>query len=243
MKRVLVVEDEPAVADVIEFALRKAGYEVELASSKQSAESRLQPGRFAALILDLGLPDGDGIELCRWLRARPDQALHSLPILIVTCRDEEVDRVLGLENGADDYVVKPFSPRELTARLSSVLRRAHNQFGHERELLLGPLCLNRVSFRVTVDSDGSDLRSGKSPSVVPLTKTEFELLWALCESPDRVFTRDGLVARAFQGNRVSQRTVDSHIKGIRQKCLALNPSWDPIETIYGVGYKARTESS
>ena len=232
MKRVLVVEDEPAVADVIEFALRKAGYEVELASTKRSAESRLAPGRFVAVILDLGLPDGDGTDLCRWLRARPDEALHSIPILMVTCRDEEVDRVLGLEGGADDYVVKPFSPRELTARLSSVLRRAQNQFGGDRELALGPLRLSRVSFRAVTGEQ-----------VVPLTKTEFELLWVLCESPERVFTRDGLVARAYQGNRVSQRTVDSHIKGIRQKCLALNPEFDPIETIYGVGYKARAEAS
>jgi two-component system response regulator BaeR len=185
------------------------------------------------VVLDLGLPDGDGTDLCRWLRARPDPALHAIPIVMVTCRDEEVDRVLGLEGGADDYVVKPFSPRELAARLTSVLRRAHNQFGKEPdpELALGPLVLSRVAFRA--------LAAGR---VVPLTKTEFELLWVLCESPERVFTRELLVTRAFGGTRVSERTVDSHIKGIRQKCLSVAPDWDPIETVYGVGYRARTEA-
>jgi DNA-binding response OmpR family regulator len=229
LKRVLVVEDELAVADVIEFSLRRAGFEVELETTNRGARQKLEPGRFAALILDLGLPDGDGSGLCRWLRTSTDPALNALPILMVTCRDEEVDRVLGLEGGADDYIVKPFSPRELTARLASVLRRSERRFGDQPEILLGPLNLSRVAFRATV--------AGK---VVGLTKTEFELLWALCESPERVFTRDNLVARAYQGATVSQRTVDSHIKGIRQKFLAEHADWDPIETVYGVGYKARS---
>ncbi len=229
MKRVLVVEDEPAVADVIEVALRKSGCEVEVAGSRRSAEARLEPGRFVAVVLDLGLPDGDGIELCRWLRSRSDPALNSIPIVMLTARDEEIDRVLGLESGADDYIVKPFSPRELAARLASVLRRAHNRFGQDQDLVHGPLVLSRISFRAEI-----------SGQPVTLTKTEFELLWVLFASPHRVFTREVLVARAYQGATVSSRTVDSHIKGIRQKCLALGDPWDPIETIYGVGYRARS---
>ena len=229
MTRILVVEDELAVADVIELALRRVGFEVEVVGGRRAAESRLEPGRFAAVILDLGLPDGDGTELCRWLRSRSDDSLNALPIVMVTARDEELDRVLGLEQGADDYVVKPFSPRELAARVQSVLRRAHGRFGTEPELRSGPLSLNHVQFRASIDGQ-----------VVPLTKTEVDLRWALFDAQERVFTREVLVARAYQGATVSSRTVDSHIKGIRQKCLAINASWDPIETVYGVGYKARS---
>jgi DNA-binding response OmpR family regulator len=226
--RVLVVEDEPAVADVIEVTLRKAGFEVELAASRAAAVARLDVGRFCALILDLGLPDGDGLDFCRWLRSRSDGALRSLPIVMVTCRDEELDRVLGLEGGADDYIVKPFSPRELGARVRSLLRRANNEFGQEAELVRGPLALKRAAFRAEL-----------SGQLLSLTKTEFDLLWVLFEHPERVFTRELLMTRAYQGTTVSPRTVDSHIKGIRQKCLALKPDWDPIDTVYGVGYRAR----
>lgn len=225
--RVLVVEDEPAVADVIEVTLRKAGFEVELASSRAGALARLEAGRFSAVILDLGLPDGDGLDLCRWLRSRSDSALRSLPIVMVTCRDEELDRVLGLEGGADDYIVKPFSPRELGARVRSLLRRAHNQFGQDIELVRGPLVLTRAAFRAELGGQ-----------LVPFTKTEFELLWVLFEHPERVFTREVLMTRAYQGTTVSPRTVDSHIKGIRQKCQLLRADWDPIDTVYGVGYRA-----
>jgi DNA-binding response OmpR family regulator len=228
--RILVVEDELAVADVIELALKRASFEVEVVGGRRAAESKLEPGRFAAVILDLGLPDGDGTELCRWLRSRSDDSLNSLPIVMVTARDEELDRVLGLEQGADDYVVKPFSPRELAARVQSLLRRARGRFGKDAELRSGPLCLNRVQFRASI--------SGRA---VPLTKTEFDLLWALFDAHERVFTREVLVARAYQGATVSNRTVDSHIKGIRQKCLTIDASWDPIETVYGVGYKARSQ--
>jgi len=231
VKRVLVVEDEPTVADVIEFALRKADYDPSLVPGLARAREQLVPGRFAALILDLGLPDGDGMTLCQWLRGHGDPALSSLPVLIVTCRDEESDRVLGLELGADDYLVKPFSPRELVARVGSVLRRVDNRFGQaEREIAIGPLRLSRVSFTAWVHD-----------TVVPLTKTELELLWALASSPHRVFTRQVLVERAYRGATVSDRTVDSHIKGIRQKCGAAEPGWDPIETVYGVGYRVRSE--
>jgi DNA-binding response OmpR family regulator len=229
MTRILVVEDELAVADVIELALRRVGFEIDVVSGRRAAESKLEPGRFAAVILDLGLPDGDGTELCRWLRARADSSLNSLPIVMVTARDEELDRVLGLEQGADDYVVKPFSPRELAARVQSLLRRANGRFGKEAELQSGPLSLSRVKFRASIDDQ-----------VIPLTKTEFELLWVLFDAQERVFTREILVARAYQGATISNRTVDSHIKGIRQKCLAVNANWDPIETVYGVGYKARS---
>jgi two-component system, OmpR family, response regulator len=229
LTRILVVEDELAVADVIELSLRRGGFEVEVVHGRRAAELRLEPGRFAAVILDLGLPDGDGAELCRWVRGRADDALNSLPIVILTARDEELDRVLALEQGADDYVVKPFSPRELVARVGSLLRRASGRFGKDPEIVAGPLSLNRVRFRATVDGQP-----------VPLTKTEFELLWTLFDARERVFTREILVTRVYQGARISSRTVDSHIKGIRQKCLSLNPHWDPIETVYGVGYKART---
>lgn len=230
MNRVLVLEDELAVADVIELALRKAGFEPLIVGGVQAAREQLHPRAFVALILDLGLPDGDGMSLCRWLRGHPDHALNALPIVIVSCRDEESDRVLGLELGADDYLVKPFSPRELVARVASVLRRVDNRFRQEDpEITLGPLRLSRVSFTGWVHG-----------SVVPLTKTEFELLWVLAGSPQRVFTRQLLVERAYGGATVSDRTVDSHVKGIRHKCTSPAKGWDPIETVYGVGYRVRS---
>ena len=225
MKRVLLIDDEPAVADVVVFALREAGLEVQVAGSLASGRRILDREPIDLLILDLGLPDGDGIDFCRELRATT-----RLPVLMLTCRDGEIDRVLGLEIGADDYVVKPFSPRELAARVRSILRRTAEISAAKQEgpVELGRLKIDRDEHRVLLDE-----------VEIHLTPTEFELLWALLSSPRRVFPRDHLIDRAYGGEvHLSDRAIDSHIKGIRRKFEAVDPQADPIETVHGVGYRA-----
>ncbi|MCA9709507.1 MAG: response regulator [Myxococcales bacterium] len=224
MKQILIVDDEPAVADVLEFALRRAGFSPStvgtLAAARQALRGSPPP---ALVVLDLGLPDGDGLDLCRWLRQRSD-----VPVLMLTCRDEEIDRVLGLEQGADDYVVKPFSPREVVARVRTILRRTE---GARTPAVLshGDVTLDVEAHRVHVHGHE-----------VELTPREFDLLHTLLRAPARVFSRDDLVEQAYRGEAlVSGRTVDSHIKGIRRKFAAVSPGFDPIETVYGVGYRAR----
>ncbi|MEM7158866.1 MAG: response regulator transcription factor [Myxococcota bacterium] len=224
MKQILIVDDEPAVADVLDFALRRAGFGVTTVGTLAAARKRLRAGPNPALVvLDLGLPDGDGLDLCRWLRERGE-----VPVLMLTCRDEEIDRILGLEQGADDYVVKPFSPREVVARIRTILRRSE-----------------RAQTAATIEHAGITLNPEEhwvsvQQSPIELTPREFDLLHTLLRSPSRVFSRDDLVEQAYRGQAVvSGRTVDSHIKGIRRKAAEAVPGFDPIETIYGVGYRAR----
>lgn len=230
MKRILLIDDEPAVADVVVFALREAGYQVEVAPSLTAGRRVLDREPIDLLVLDLGLPDGDGIDFCHELRSA-----SRLPVLMLTCRDGEVDRVLGLEMGADDYVVKPFSPRELAARVKSILRRTEETppAADERPVELGRLTIDRAEHRVNLGE-----------TEIPLTPTEFELLWTLAASPRRVFPREELIERAYDGAvHLSDRAIDSHIKGIRKKFEAAEPAAeprpDPIETVHGVGYRAR----
>ncbi len=223
MTSILIVDDEPAVADVLSFALRKAGFLVHTVGTLADARRALRAAPPALVVLDLGLPDGDGLELCRALRDGP-----GIPVLVLTCRDEEVDRILGLEQGADDYVIKPFSPREVVARVRTILRRA-TAGGAAALLRHGDLALNIDEHRVTVLG-----------VVVELTPREFDVVRALLSSPLRVFSREALVERAYRGEAlVSARTIDSHIKGIRRKFDAAAAGFDPIETVHGVGYRAR----
>ncbi len=228
MTSILIVDDEPAVADVLAFALRKGGFGVQIVGTLALARRELLARPPALVVLDLGLPDGDGLELCRELRER-----SGLPVLVLTCRDEEVDRVLGLEQGADDYVVKPFSPREVVARVRTILRRAGAGASARPEPALrhGAITLHLHEHRVAV--------GGRA---VELTPREFDLLHTLLAAPRRVFSRQALVEQAYHDDAVvSGRTVDSHIKGIRRKFAEVIEGFDPIETIYGVGYRAREE--
>jgi two-component system OmpR family response regulator len=228
VKRILVVDDERPLAEIVDYALRRGGYAVVHAANLAAARAALRRERVDLLILDLGLPDGDGLDLCRELRQG-----SRLPILILSSRDEEVDRVLGLEIGADDYVVKPFSPRELVARVRSILRRAEGAASpavtQETPWRRGRLELDRSAHRVRLD--------GRQALLTP---TEFELLATLLASPERVFSRDALVTLVYDGNTyLSDRTIDSHVKGIRRRFAALDPEVDPVETVFGVGYRAR----
>ena len=220
---VLVVEDEPAIAEVIRLNLAKAGYGVEVARSGDAALAAVRQHRPAAVILDVGLPGLDGIEVCRRLRSADDWT----PVLFVTARDDEVDRIVGLELGADDYITKPFSPRELVARVASVLRRTRGETTAPAQLVIGEVRIDPVEHRVFVSGDE-----------VALTATEFDLLAFLMRRPGRVFSREQLLSEVWgYAALASMRTVDVHIAQLRAK---LGDS-SPIRTVRGVGYAAENK--
>jgi DNA-binding response OmpR family regulator len=219
---VLVVEDERSIADLIRMYLAREGFGVRVEATGDgglAAARRLRP---SAIVLDIGLPGGgiDGIELCRRLRAADDWT----PVLFLTARDDEVDRVLGLELGADDYVTKPFSPRELTAWIKAVVRRSAGA--------AEPLAVRRVG-DIELDPARRTVTAHGAP--VQLTATEFDLLGYLMRRPGRVFTRDELLSSVWgYPGSAGTRTVDVHIAQIRGKLGAASP----IRTVRGVGYTA-----
>ena len=216
---VLVVEDEPAIADVIRLNLARAGYEVHVQADGDQALADVRRLRPAAIILDVGLPGTDGVEICRALRAGEDWT----PVLFVTARDDEVDRIVGLELGADDYVTKPFSPRELVARVGGVLRRTQGR----------PDAAPRTVGRLTIDIARRRAYAGEHEFA--LTATEFDLLAHLMRRPDRVFTREHLLSEVWgYSSAAGTRTVDVHIAQLRAKLGAASP----IRTVRGVGYAA-----
>jgi DNA-binding response OmpR family regulator len=217
---VLVVEDEAAIAEVITLYLRRDGFGVHVESDGDAALAAWRRHKPVAVILDIGLPGRDGADVCRTMRAADDWT----PVLFVTARDDEVDRLLGLELGADDYITKPFSPRELALRVRTVLRRTAGTVPAGEVLSVGEV---RV--------DLSRRRAWAGDAEVSLTSTEFELLAQLFRRPGRVFERDELLSSVW-GYQTSAgtRTVDVHIAQLRAK---LGPS-SPIRTVRGVGYAA-----
>ncbi|HWM04405.1 MAG TPA: response regulator transcription factor [Actinophytocola sp.] len=216
---VLVVEDDAAIADLVSRYLRRDGYGVHLATDGESALAAVRRLRPVAVVLDVGLPKLDGIEVCRTMRAGDDWT----PVLFVTARDDEVDRVLGLELGADDYVTKPFSPRELVARVRSVLRRTGGAPAGD-VLELGGTRVDVGQRRVWTDD-----------REVSLTSTEFDLLTALMRRPRQVFERAQLLSMVWGYEAAAgTRTVDVHVAQLRAK---LGPR-SPIRTVRGVGYSA-----
>jgi DNA-binding response OmpR family regulator len=218
---VLVVEDEPAIADVVRLNLAKAGYGVHVQHDGGQALADVRRLRPAAIILDVGLPGMDGIEICRTLRADQDWT----PVLFVTARDDEVDRIVGLELGADDYVTKPFSPRELVARVGGVLRRTHG----------APEAAPQTVGALTIDAGRRRVHAGDREFA--LTATEFDLLAHLMRRPGRVFSREQLLSEVWGYSSVAgTRTVDVHIAQLRAKLGAASP----IRTVRGVGYAAET---
>jgi DNA-binding response OmpR family regulator len=217
---VLVVEDEAAIAEVITLYLRRDGYAVHVESDGDAALAAWRRLRPVAVILDIGLPGRDGADVCRTIRAAEDWT----PILFVTARDDEVDRLLGLELGADDYITKPFSPRELALRVRTVLRRSGGAIPGGEVLSVGGV---RV--------DVSRRRAWAGEAEVSLTSTEFDLLAQLFRRPGRVFERDELLSSVWgYQSSAGTRTVDVHIAQLRAK---LGPS-SPIRTVRGVGYSA-----
>jgi two-component system OmpR family response regulator len=218
---ILVVDDDPHIREVMRFALTKAGYRVSEAANGSAAYAMSAGDPPALVVLDIIMPEDDGLTLCRKIRAE-----SRLPIIFVSSRDDELDRVLGLELGADDYLTKPFSPRELAARVAAVLRRTEPQAtsGPGEVLVRGPVRLDAARHKCQVN----DRELG-------LTVTEFELLRALLGAPGRVLSRAQLVELAYgPGHFISDRTVDSHVRRLRAKLGEAAPM---VETVYGVGYR------
>lgn len=220
MARVLLVEDEVSIARTVEFALRADGFETVHALTGRLALQLAGNGAFDLAILDVGLPDIGGFALCRELRKAGD-----LPVIFLTARDAEADRILGLEIGADDYVPKPFSPRELVARVRAVLRRSQ---GHASPGMF--------------EHDASGHRICFRGRLLDLTRYEYGLLAALLQRPGAIFSRAQLMDRVWGGDSEStDRTVDTHIKTLRAKLREVDPDADPIRTQRGLGYSLQVD--
>ncbi len=224
MPRVLLVEDEPAIADTLVYALETECFEVTHALTGADALAAAAREKFDFAILDIGLPDITGLDVCQRLRAT-----SAIPVLFLTARDAEVDRILGLELGGDDYVTKPFSPREIVARVRAILRRAQPS---SSQLEPAP-----VSGKI-LHHDASAMRIHYHDEPLDLTAHEYKLLLVLLEKPGRVFTRDQLLDHAWQDpGAVTDRTIDAHIKSIRAKLrLVRAGAEDMIQTRRGLGY-------
>jgi two-component system OmpR family response regulator len=220
MPKILVVDDDPHIRSVLVFALGREGFGTVEAGDGAVALAAVARERPDLVLLDIAMPELDGTEVCRRLRRDGD-----LPVIFLSSRDEELDRVLGLELGADDYVVKPFSPREVVARVKAVLRRPRRGAAEGAPILRGALALHPDRVEATW-----------AGAPVPLTVTEFAILSALAAAPGRVFSRDALMAVAYPDRRVvSDRTLDSHVRHIRAKLAAVGG--DPIGTVHGAGYR------
>lgn len=217
--RILIVEDEQAIADTLVYALSSEGFEPEHVTLAQEALQRFKTEAYALAILDIGLPDGNGFDLCRQLRRFSD-----LPVIFLTARSDEIDRIVGLEIGADDYVTKPFSPREVAARVRVVLRRV--TVTNHAASDLGLFELDALAGRIRYKGHMLDL-----------TRYEYLLLKLLIENPERIFSREQLLERVWtEPTEVFDRTVDTHIKTLRAKLRAIEPLHDPIRTHRGMGY-------
>jgi two-component system OmpR family response regulator len=222
-RRILVVDDDPRLREVVRYALSREGFEVVEASDGKDALRHFAAGAADLVVLDVLMPEMDGIEVCRKLRER-----SHVPILFLSSKDDEVDRVLGLEIGGDDYVTKPFSPRELVSRVKAVLRRSDATPASSGMLAVGGIRLDPETVRVSVGNQE-----------LKLTATEFRLLHVLMTRPGRVYSRDELMERGYEGNHfVSGRTLDSHIRRIRQKFR--DAGADPIETVHGMGFRMKS---
>jgi DNA-binding response OmpR family regulator len=219
---VLVVDDEPIVRDVVVRYLQRDGFATLEAGDGDSARELIETAEPTLVVLDVMLPGTDGLELCRWIRSRSD-----LPVILLTARGEEADRIVGLELGADDYVTKPFSPRELAARVRTVLRRSGTTSARVEQLEFGDLVIDGASRIVT--------RSGRP---VTLTAREFDLLWFLASNPRRVFSRSHLMDRVWgHAPALDTGTVTVHIRRLREK-LEPDPAHPThLQTVWGVGYR------
>jgi len=222
--RILIVDDDPHIREVLSFALAKAGMDTAEAGDGEAALQAVEARRPDLVVLDINMPRMDGLEVCRRLRAEGE-----LPILFLSSRDDEVDRVVGLELGGDDYVVKPFSPREVVARVSAILKRGGRVVatdGPKQPVAHGRLRLDPEAWEAEWAGEA-----------VPVTVTEFQLLMLLAAMPGRVFTRDMIIDRLHgPGFAITDRTVDSHIRNLRAKFAARGAA-DLIETRPGIGYR------
>jgi two-component system catabolic regulation response regulator CreB len=229
-QRILVVEDEPAIADTIVYALSTDGFEPQWCANGGAALEAVRAGTFALAVLDVGLPDINGFELFKQLQ----QIGSGLPAIFLTARSSEVDKVVGLELGADDYIAKPFSPRELAARVRTVLRRV------QRSAPTTPAPASAAGFSIDDERKLIRLRG----NALDLSRTEYRLLKVLIERPGRVFSRDELMERAWDDPASAfDRTVDAHVKALRAKLREAAPDEDPIVTHRGLGYSLREDAA
>ncbi|MDO4937289.1 MAG: response regulator [Sutterellaceae bacterium] len=220
---ILVVEDEPAIRELIGFACESSGYTVLRAGSVKEARTLLESQKVHLILLDWMLPDLSGLQ---WLdNLKHDERLSGIPVIMLTARGTESDKVAGLDCGADDYVVKPFSPRELIARMRAVLRRGSNEA--EKNVVCGPLVMNEARFSAKVN--GQELKLGL---------IEFKMLLVLASNPGRVYSRSQLLERVWDdGGSFDERTIDVHILRLRKQ-LAGSDAADMVETVRGIGYRA-----
>lgn len=229
-RKVLVVEDEAAIADTIVYALRTDGFDPNWCTTGREALAAAAAGGLVAVILDIGLPDMNGFDVCRELRRR-----STVPIIFLTSRSAEIDRIVGLELGADDYVAKPFSPRELTARVRAILRRTQPDESRHN-------CSTATPANGPWKHDADRCRIEYRTKVLELTRNEYRLLCALLAAPGRVFSRDQLMNAAWDDpGAATDRTVDAHVKSLRAKLREAAPESDPIVTHRGLGYSLREE--
>jgi phosphate regulon transcriptional regulator PhoB len=227
----VVIEDEKDIVDLLAYALRKEGYEVRSATQGREGLELIRRGPTDLALIDIMLPDLDGLEICR--RVRTDENLRNLPVIFLTARGEEVDRVIGLEMGADDYVVKPFSPRELVARIKAVLRRRER--GEERRDVI-----EARDIRLDPRTQEVIVRG----QTVMLSTLEFRLLHFMASHPRRIFARENLLDQVWGRDRfVTPRTVDVHIRRLREKIEAQPDKPRFLQTVRGSGYRFTVESS
>ena len=226
MKKILVVEDEPSILDNITYALHTEGFESLCCGTGKEAIQMLSEEDISLIILDIGLPDVNGFDLLREIQKK-----FSVPVIIVTARSDDVDRIVGLEIGADDYVVKPFNPRELTARVRAVLRRISTKEPPEKSetMISSPFHLDEKRYEVRYYGE-----------LLDLSRYEYRLLRVLISNPGRVYSREQLMARISDNPEMSlDRSIDTHIKTIRQKLKSVRPDDDPIITHRGLGYSLK----
>jgi len=227
--RILIVEDEPAIADTLVYALTTDGFAVEWYVTGQDALSALNRTNFDLVLLDVGLPDINGFDLFREI-----QRTWSIPVLFLTARTSEIDRIVGLELGADDYISKPFSPREVSARIRVVLRRVNRA---AVRALQENLTAEMKSPKIVVEIDPHRKSVRYFGQQLELSKIEYRLMVALVSQPGQVYSRDELMTMAWDNPDVSlDRTVDAHIKQLRSKLKEISPDVDPIQTHRGMGY-------
>lgn len=220
MSRILLVEDEPKLAALVADYLRAGGHEVEHLADGLAVLPAVRQGHYDLMLLDLMLPGRDGLDICRELRG-----FSQMPLIMMTARVDEIDRLLGLELGADDYICKPFSPRELVARVKALLRRSGAQ-----------------APALGLELDARAFQARYKGVLLDLTPVEFRMLAALAARPGQVLSRDQLMNHIYQDHRVvADRTVDSHVKNLRRKLVAVTPGQDPVRSVYGVGYSLELE--
>jgi two-component system, OmpR family, catabolic regulation response regulator CreB len=240
--RILIVDDEPAILDNIQYVLEADGLETLRLSEGLAVPEILARERIDLILLDIGLPDISGIDLCKEIRRS-----HSTPVIFLTARSAEVDRVVGLEIGADDYIVKPFSPRELSARVKAVLRRTRTPSGAAGAPsgavdAAGEPAPGAADPRRPFEVDASRRRITCFGRALELSRTEFEILAAFIRRPGHVFSREQLMSQIWEQPGTSlERSIDAHIKNLRAKLHAVRSGWDPIVTHRGVGYSLKED--